>query len=269
MIPILPAVAGALGALAARSITENSAMPSWDRSSFKGSSVSLTGGLHAAAGAIASSAALGTAGIASAIAAGSGAVAGYVDDHLEDKFPAKGKGFKGHIGALKEGKVTSGLVKIVTVGAGAAVSAALVPSKRTSIPGKVVEYSANTLLIAGTANLLNLLDLRPGRALKAATAIAAPLTLTPTKAAPIAAGVVGTSLASLPTDLAGETMLGDLGANALGAQLGVALATCPSVVVKTVALAGVLGLTAASEKVSFSKVIESNPVLSAIDNLGR
>jgi hypothetical protein len=77
------------------------------------------------------------------------------------------------------------------------------------------------------------------------------------------------STAVLADDLAGRSMLGDAGANALGALLGVALAARTGPVGRAALLAGIAGLTAASEKVSFTKVIESTPGLRELDALGR
>jgi len=63
-------------------------------------------------------------------------------------------------------------------------------------------------------------------------------------------------------------MLGDCGANALGAMLGAAAAGLPRPA-RMALLAGITGLTAASEKVSFTKVIERTPALRRLDMLGR
>ena len=63
-------------------------------------------------------------------------------------------------------------------------------------------------------------------------------------------------------------MLGDAGANALGAMLGASAAGL-SRPTRIVLLAGIAGLTAASEKVSFTKVIERTPALRWLDLLGR
>ena len=70
-------------------------------------------------------------------------------------------------------------------------------------------------MIAGTANLLNLLDLRPGRALKA-TVIAGALTAADRRAEVVSGAAVGAAAALLGPDLAGETMLGDTGPTAPG-----------------------------------------------------
>ncbi|WP_058120602.1 hypothetical protein [Actinobaculum massiliense] len=64
-------------------------------------------------------------------------------------------------------------------------------------------------------------------------------------------------------------MLGDTGANALGASLGFALASLESRPTRCGILAGLVGLTLASEKVSFTSIIENNSALRFIDQLGR
>ena len=63
-------------------------------------------------------------------------------------------------------------------------------------------------------------------------------------------------------------MLGDAGANALGAMLGRRGGGLPRPA-RVALLAGIVGLTAASEKVSFTKVIERTPALRWLDMLGR
>ena len=137
--------------------------------------------------------------------------------------------------------------------------------------GGAVRRTADVLLgagvIAGTANLLNLLDLRPGRAIKAATIIGTPLRSG--RGGALTAGTLGASAALLPADLDEEIMLGDAGANALGALLGVALAAKTGPTGRALALAVLAGLTAASEKVSFTKVIQDTPGLRELDALGR
>jgi hypothetical protein len=64
-------------------------------------------------------------------------------------------------------------------------------------------------------------------------------------------------------------MLGDCGANAVGALLGLRLAAVPGRPARARALAVVVGLTLASERVSFTRVIEATPVLRDLDRLGR
>jgi len=64
-------------------------------------------------------------------------------------------------------------------------------------------------------------------------------------------------------------MLGDCGANALGAVVGWTLAAHLGPRGRLVAATGIVGLTLASERVSFSRVIESNPALAFLDRWGR
>ncbi len=263
-------VFSALCAAVAQTVTTKSNPTSWDRTSFSGTTVSLTEGAVACVGMISGAAALPSAVRLGAIAAiGSAAAAGYIDDQMEERFPAKGKGLRGHLGALREGKLTSGALKIGMIGAGAALGTLGLEREGGAIR-RCATWSCQSALVAGTANLVNLLDLRPGRALKACGAVAVPLALSGHSiAAPIASSVIATGAVCAPSDLSGRTMLGDLGANALGAGLGFAFAACHYTAVRVGALGVVVGLTLASEKISFSKVIEENGFLSRIDQLGR
>jgi UDP-GlcNAc:undecaprenyl-phosphate GlcNAc-1-phosphate transferase len=229
----------------------------WERSNFRGSRTSLLGGPAAVAGAFAGIATVSPA--AAVTVAGAGAL-GLYDDLWGD---SHARGLRGHIDALRHGRVTTGMVKVaglVTVGA---MAAAL---DRRRLRDALVE----TVLIAGSANLLNLFDLRPGRALKVATVVAAPLVLAgSTEGAVGAAAVAGTAAALLPPDLDEQLMLGDCGANALGALLGWSMSTSRSPSRRHAALAAVIGLTLASECVSFTEVVARTPWLAAIDNWGR
>jgi len=264
--------AGARAALAA--IARSDAAAALERTNHRGRTVSLAEGP-----ALAAAASLGAAvgaiverrpGLAAAsVVAGLGAGAmGLLDDVAGDRsWPAAkagakpAKGFKGHLGALAEGRVTTGLVKIAGVGAAGVVAGSLLPGRR------LLDRALAAGVIAGTANLVNLLDLRPGRALKAGLILGAPLAGGPVGGA--VAGPIGASAAMLPEDLGERTMLGDAGANALGALLGAALAARTGRAGRLALLAGLAGLTAASERVSFTRVIESTPGLRELDALGR
>jgi UDP-N-acetylmuramyl pentapeptide phosphotransferase/UDP-N-acetylglucosamine-1-phosphate transferase len=241
-----------------------------DRTNFHGRTVSLAGGPALAAGASVG-AALGAPtarAAAAAMTAGvvSGAV-GFYDDVVGNRPSQKAaKGFKGHLGALREGRVTSGLVKIAGVGAAGVVASALVGSRRSGVRG-AADVLVGAGVIAGMANLVNLLDLRPGRAIKAGAVIGAPLAAG--RGGGIAAGALGASSALVADDLGEEIMVGDAGANALGALLGVALVARSGPAGRLAALAAIGALTAASEKVSFTQVIQDTPWLRRLDELGR
>lgn len=277
----------------------------WERTNFRGVTVSLRGGVAMAGAAVASAAVASAlsdqprAALGGAVAALGGAVAGYIDDVDQGAHDGGkvAKGLKGHLGALAHGQVTTGVIKIAGIGASALAASALVGSKATSVSGKAADLALNTVLIAGTANLANLLDLRPGRALKATVLVATPLSYfscaaakTPasgasgaasaTPAAPasasgasaqrlLASGLNAAAITALVEDLQETTMLGDTGANAAGALLGTSLAANDSWKLRLGTALGVVGLILASEKVSFSKVIAANPALNWLDQLWR
>lgn len=155
----------------------------WERTNFHGATVSLRGGVAMAGASVASAAVASAlsdqprAALGGVVASLGGGVAGYIDDVDQGAHDGGkvAKGLKGHLGALAHGQVTTGVIKIAGIGASALAASALVGSKATSMGGKVADLALNTVLIAGAANLANLLDLRPGRALKATVLVAAPL----------------------------------------------------------------------------------------------
>ncbi|MBR8742755.1 hypothetical protein DSY14_13630 [Nocardiopsis sp. MG754419] len=233
----------------------------WERVNFRGRTVTLHEGPALASG-VCAAAAL-TPGVhprvraASALAAAGAAAFGAYDDLVGS---AEARGLRGHLGALARGRVTTGVVKMVGIGAIGLAAASLLRRG----PGDTLVDGA---LIAAGANLVNLLDLRPGRAVKFALLAAAPALATP--AAPLVGPVVGASVALLPDELAERCMLGDAGANALGAALGVAAVVRAPRLVRLALLGVVVGLTLAGEVTSFSRVIERVPVLRHLDHWGR
>jgi UDP-N-acetylmuramyl pentapeptide phosphotransferase/UDP-N-acetylglucosamine-1-phosphate transferase len=198
--------------------------------------------------------------VVAAVAAGG---LGALDDLAGD---SSSKGLKGHLGALARGEVTTGAVKVLGLGVTGLVVAVL--SDRGREDGTILDTLVGGAVVAGTANLLNLLDLRPGRALKAAVLLGA-LAATDPRARTSAGAAAGAALGVLAPDLAGEAMLGDTGANAAGAVLGTAIVQRTGRRGRLAALAALVGLTLASEKVSFTRVIESTPGLRELDALGR
>ena len=194
------------------------------------------------------------------------------------------RGLRGHLGALAHGEVTTGTVKLAGLAA-TGLGAALLEG------GEPADVAVNAGLIAGGANLLNLFDLRPGRAIKVAALtaglIAGASALARGTESPVpgqdgtaqasrrlaglqaVAAPAGAALALLPADLGERAMLGDAGANALGAMLGAAAAQTLPRSARIGLLTGIVALTAASEKVSFTRVIAATPALRWLDMLGR
>ncbi|HUD37479.1 MAG TPA: hypothetical protein VMR14_11310 [Streptosporangiaceae bacterium] len=178
------------------------------------------------------------------------------------------RGLKGHLGALAKGEVTTGAIKIIGLGAVGATAALLRGRRRAGAAGRLADLVIDVGLVAGTANLVNLFDLRPGRAIKVSLAASAVLAATGAQARASVAAPAGAAIALLNEDLGERAMLGDAGANALGAMIGVATTSLPRPV-RLAVLGGVAGLTLASEKVSFTKVIARTPALNWLDLLGR
>jgi UDP-N-acetylmuramyl pentapeptide phosphotransferase/UDP-N-acetylglucosamine-1-phosphate transferase len=274
---------GALTAQAAlRAVRSAPGVDGLERTNFHGRAVSLAGGPALAVAATAT-AALGAGSPKVAMAAllvgGTSGAVGLYDDIVGARPDQKtSKGFRGHLSALRTGKITSGMVKIAGVGAAAFGAAVLLDAdddRRHGRAGRLANVVLGTGVIAGMANVLNLLDLRPGRALKVGGALAAGHLLSaPSGAgsdrhAGVVAGPLGAVAALLPADLDEEIMLGDTGANALGALIGLGAVARFGIGGRVAMLAGIAALTAASEKVSFTTVIEATPVLRELDAFGR
>ncbi len=266
---LLPAVVAAATARGVRALPEP-ALPGWRRTNYRGREVSLSTGLGAVAGvgvAVLVSPAVGASGLRRPALAAVGAAVlagGYDDLRAGAVESAADKGLHGHLTAVRAGRLSGGAVKVLVIGSGALVSA-LVMDAGEAHPS-LARVTLRAGLIASSANLLNLLDLRPGRAGKLALVGAVAGVHGP--GAGVAGAVLGAVASTLPDDLAEVGMLGDLGANALGAALGVRLAAAaPGWRLVAAVLIG--GLTLASERLSFSQVIDSVPILSRLDQLGR
>lgn len=186
------------------------------------------------------------------------ALAGTWDDLRGEE---KTRGFRGHLRALGRGRITGGAVKVAAGGLAGLAAGALVSDGRG-----MVEVA---LLVALTANLVNLLDRAPGRAGKVSVAIAAPLFVFGSPIwAMASSGLLGGLLGCLPKDLKGRAMLGDAGANPLGAVLGLGLGVSLPGLSRLVAVVLLAAVNLASERWSFSEIIERNGALRALDRWG-
>lgn len=265
---LVGAAAGRAALAGAAALSAAEAGRAWRRTNYAGRPVTLLGGPALALAATATGVLGAPAGLRAAtvvVGGVSGVVGGYDDLVGARPEQARDKGLAGHLRALRAGRVSAGAVKVAGIGA-AGVAAALLTTRGRGA-GALTDVVLTTGLVAGTANLVNLLDLRPGRAAKAGLITAAATLGGP--AGPLVAGPLGATLAVLPADLGEQVMLGDSGANALGALLGLRLAASPSRPRRAGLLAGIVALTLASEKVSFTKVIEATPGLRDLDRLGR
>ena len=187
---------------------------------------------------------------------------GLLDDLLGD---GRDRGFRGHARALADGRLTTGLVKLV---GGAAVAVVLVATPGFASGRRLL---VDAVLIALAANLANLLDRAPGRTLKVSAVAYVPMAIA------LGGGTVGVALAPamgaafalLPDDLDERLMLGDTGANVVGAVLGLGVVLGFGSVTRTSVLAVLIVLNVAAELVSFSALIERVAPLRALDQLGR
>jgi hypothetical protein len=260
---------GALGSVVAAALLKGrppGGAERWTRQNYAGCPVTLFEGPAYAVGAVAG-ALTGGAGAPAAVAGLGAAAFGGLDDLVGD---GSSKGLRGHLGAARRGEMTTGAIKILGLGATGLLSARMIDRSRES--NTVVATLAGGSVIAGSANIANLLDLRPGRALKVVLLLAAPIAAGGCGshlATATAGAAAGAALGILPDDLAGRSMLGDTGANSAGALLGTALVARTGSRGRLLALAVLAALTLASEKVSFTKVIESTPGLRELDALGR
>jgi len=174
------------------------------------------------------------------------------------------RGYRGHLGALRQGELTTGLLKLVGGGLVAVVVAW--PWARGSLP----DLLGAALVVALAANLGNLLDRAPGRVGKVSLVAIVVLAVT-SRLAPELTGpalVAGAGVGMLWPDLREQCMLGDTGSNVLGAGAGLGLVatTGPGAWWVTVVVLAALNLV--SEAISFSDVIGRTPPLRWLDRLG-
>jgi UDP-GlcNAc:undecaprenyl-phosphate GlcNAc-1-phosphate transferase len=174
------------------------------------------------------------------------------------------RGLRGHAKAAMGGGFSTGAVKAVGSLGLAAFAVGLI------VPGKG-EYLLAIALVVVTTNLFNLLDLRPGRALKVFFAVITVIAIATWTLDPLWG--MGAFIGSLPVlayyDLNEQGMLGDTGSNAIGAIAGIWMVLVLDTNWQIIALAVVLLITLYGEFRSISQLIDRTPVLRFIDLLGR
>jgi UDP-N-acetylmuramyl pentapeptide phosphotransferase/UDP-N-acetylglucosamine-1-phosphate transferase len=187
---------------------------------------------------------------------------GLLDDLAVDEHAS---GYRGHVRALLRGRLTAGSLKMV---AGPTIAILVVfPVAADS----TVRLLLDGAIVALAANLANLFDRAPGRVTKVSLLAAAVIVVASAGAASTmgVAVVAGGAAALLVPDLRERLMLGDAGANPLGATLGLATVLTFSPAVRTWVLVVLVLLNLVSERVSFSSVIARVAPLRMLDHLGR
>jgi UDP-N-acetylmuramyl pentapeptide phosphotransferase/UDP-N-acetylglucosamine-1-phosphate transferase len=188
------------------------------------------------------------------------ALLGLADDALAG--PARG--WRGNLAALRAGRIDTGALKAV----GTLGLALFVMLGRAGDSGRFLLGAA---VLSLSTNAFNLIDLRPGRAIKALVLLGAGLTIASGALRPLwALGLfAGPALVLGVYDLRERGMLGDTGANLLGALAGAWMVLTLSLSGMIVALGLLVLFTVYGEFRSISALVERAPVLRHLDSIGR
>jgi UDP-GlcNAc:undecaprenyl-phosphate/decaprenyl-phosphate GlcNAc-1-phosphate transferase len=191
------------------------------------------------------------------------ALLGLIDDALGGHDAAP-RGWRGHARAIASGRFSTGAIKAI----GALALAAYATS---GLGDRDLAYVADLALLLLTTNLFNLLDLRPGRAEKVFVALLAGLCIAAWTAEPLELlGIfIGPVLVVAAYTLRERAMLGDTGANLIGALAGVSLLVTLGETGRYIALGVVAALNIYGEFRSISRTIDGVPLLRSLDSLGR
>jgi UDP-GlcNAc:undecaprenyl-phosphate GlcNAc-1-phosphate transferase len=174
------------------------------------------------------------------------------------------RGWRGHGAALLRGELSTGMLKAV-----GSLGLALLAMSYLGLSNGRWLLAAAVLVLA--TNVFNLLDLRPGRSTKVFVALGGALALGSTQLRTLwALGLfVGPALVAGGYDLRERAMLGDTGANLLGALAGLWLVLTLSGAEQLVALALLVAITLYGEIRSISALVERTPGLRQLDSWGR
>jgi UDP-N-acetylmuramyl pentapeptide phosphotransferase/UDP-N-acetylglucosamine-1-phosphate transferase len=188
------------------------------------------------------------------------ALLGLVDDMLS----GSSRGWRGHGGDVLSGGFSTGALKAI----GTLGLALLVAS---SLPGSDSEYLLAVAVLVLATNVFNLLDLRPGRSVKAFVLLGIGLTASTQNTEALAAmGIFGGPLLVAGFfDLREKAMLGDVGSNAIGALAGLWMVLTLDTNGQLIALVVLVVLNIFGEFRSISNVIEKVPGLRHLDSVGR
>lgn len=186
--------------------------------------------------------------------------AGILDDIIGNRNVS---GLKGHFKSLLHAKLTTGGFKALFGGfVGVLISIA--------ISKNIGDIVINTLIIALSTNLMNLLDLRPGRAIKVYLIIGMVLILTlGVYQKSLLLLILPNVLAYFDYDLKAKAMMGDTGSNVLGISIGILICMGYSFKIRITWLVFLIFIHILTEKYSLTKIIENNKLLNYIDKLGR
>ena len=181
-----------------------------------------------------------------------------------DDARAAHRGWRGHGAAALRGELSTGAFK-----AFGSLGLALLAVSYFSLSNWRWLLAAAVLVLA--TNAFNLLDLRPGRSAKAFVLLGAGLTIGSMDLRPLwAVGLFAApALVAGAYDLRERAMLGDTGANLLGALAGMWLVLTLSGTGQLIALVLLAAITLYGEIRSLSALIDRTPGLRELDSWGR
>ena len=184
---------------------------------------------------------------------------------LDDALSGPDRGLRGHARALLQGRLSTGMLKALGT---LAVTVAYLSERYGA--DETLRSWLGVLVVVLATNMGNLLDLRPGRATKGFLLFAIGMVaFGHVRGMEVVAAFAGPLLLFGLLDLRERCMLGDTGANLLGACAGIYLGTEFETTGLAVSAAVLLALTIFGEFRSFSAAIDRFPPLRALDSLGR
>jgi UDP-N-acetylmuramyl pentapeptide phosphotransferase/UDP-N-acetylglucosamine-1-phosphate transferase len=181
----------------------------------------------------------------------------------DDALSGASRGWRGHGAAVMKGSFSTGALKA----AGTLGLALWVTSGERTFGDQLL---ATGVLVLAT-NLFNLLDLRPGRSVKAFVLLGAALMIGEGELHTFEhLGLfIGPLLVAGAFDLRERAMLGDTGSNLTGALAGLWLVLVLGTTGQIVALIVLALITAYGEFRSISGLVDRTPGLSHLDSIGR
>lgn len=199
---------------------------------------------------------------------------------LDDVFGTKStKGIRGHFSGLLEGNVSTGVIKAMVI---------IVTSLPVAAFGSrdLLDLLKNASIIAMSANVYNAFDVKPGRSLKSywtamgisflvmsiqrntVTTLASGSSLKTHEGLALTLPLVASTLVYGFYDLSERTMMGDAGANGIGASLGFLVIFTFGPELRNVTFLLLLGMQLLIEVTSLSKVVERLRILRFLDTIG-
>ena len=180
--------------------------------------------------------------------------------YLDDVYGTSAyRGILGHVSALRNGVITTGLVKLVASPLMSGIFSILIYGFQNWLAYLTV------IMIAASSNAFNLLDLRPGRS--QGFAIITLLILLPFVPPSIALGSILVLLITIIPDARAKVMMGDSGAIAIGTGVALVVVASSNIWLAVVYTLVTVTLNLVAEKYSLGKLITQNIVLNKIDRL--